>query len=117
VNFDVDAMDIYDYGLGVGYSYSHVYKNWFFNLSFTPWLTYQFLHVSSEENSAFNKLHSVQIVLQSRGGIGYNGKYDFCGIVFVYDQMRSRWRNAHDIGYDFGNIKIFYARRFNIHKV
>lgn len=110
VDFSVNHLRIYDQGIGVGYSYSFVHKNWFANLTVMPFFIFQILEISDVNNKK-TSLNSAQFILQSRGAIGYNGKKDYCGITFVSNQMRSRWKDAHDIGYDFANIKLFYARR------
>ena len=115
INFDIDNSTIYDQGVGFGYSYSFVHKNWFANLSAMPFFLYQIFTYNSLNNTT-HSLTSPQFVFQLRGAIGYNGHHDYCGITFVNDQMRSRWKDAHDIGYNFANIKLFYARRFNLEK-
>ena len=113
-DFEIELMEIYDQGVGFGYSYSFVKGYWFANISAMPWIigqSFNFKKVGSEE---LKKLPSVQFTIQARGAIGFNGKHDYCGIVFVSDQMRSRWKNSHDVSYDFANIKLFYARRFKL---
>lgn len=116
LNFNVNGMQIYDQGIGFGYSYSFVHKNWFANVSAMPWFIAQLFNYKEEGDDSFKMLPSVQFAIQTRGAIGYNGKMNFCGIVFVSDQMRSRWYKAHDVSYDFANLKLFYARRFNLKK-
>ena len=115
IDFDLDNSTFYDQGIGLGYSYSFVHKNWFANLSAMPFLLFQIFTYDSPNNTKYT-LMSPQIILQLRGAIGYNSHQNYCGITFVNDQMRSRWKDAHDIGYNFANIKLFYARRFKIEK-
>lgn len=114
VNFTINNAEIYDQGIGAGYSYSFVKYNWFCNLTVMPWILYQVFKFNDLQANKTTKLTSFQYIVQTRGAIGYHGEKDYCGLVFVSDQMRSRWRNAHDVNYNFGNIKLFYARRFNL---
>jgi hypothetical protein len=113
INFDINNSTIYDQGIGLGYSYSYVHNNWFANLSAMPFLLYQIFNYDAPDNRT-HALMSPQFILQLRGALGYNSNKNYCGITFVSDQMRSRWKDAHDIGYNFANIKLFYARRFKI---
>jgi hypothetical protein len=115
INFDLDNGTFYDQGFGFGYSYSFVHKNWFANLSMMPFLLHQVFTFVTPDNTT-HTLKSLQLIVQWRGAIGYNSHQNYCGITFVSDQMRSRWKDAHDIGYNFANIKLFYARRFKIQK-
>lgn len=115
-NFNIDQMRIYDQGIGAGYSYSFVKKNWFVNLTATPFALYQIIHLENANSNETESLQSLQFIFQCRGAIGYNSETDYCGITFVSDQMRSRWKDATDISYNFANIKLFYARRITIRK-
>lgn len=112
--FYLKTAEIYDQGIGAGYAYSLVYNNWFCNLTVMPWALYQTLNFKEVNTNKTNQLYSLQWVIQTRGAIGYHGKKDYYGLVFVTDQMRSRWKDAHDIGYNFGNVKFFYSRRINL---
>lgn len=114
-NFELNHMRIYDQGIGFGYSYSFVHRNWFASFTAMPYGIFQVLEVQDLKNNK-KSMTSAQFIFQCRGAIGYNGKNDYCGITFVSDQMRSRWKDAHDIGYDFANIKLFYARRIQMKK-
>lgn len=114
IDFNINFMQIFDQGFGFGYSYSYIHKNWFANASIMPWFIFQLFNYRDSETGSLKMKPSGQFAIQTRGAIGYNGKKDYCGIVFVSDQMRSRWKQAHDIGYDFANVKLFYARRFNL---
>lgn len=115
-DFDQNQLRIYDQGIGLGYSYSFVKKNWFLNVTAMPFALYQIIHLENTSIDKSETLQSLQFIFQCRGAIGYNSVSDYCGITFVSDQMRSRWKNSTDISYNFANVKLFYARRIGLKK-
>ena len=116
IDFELKSFEIYDLGIGGGYAYSYIRKHWFFSFSFMPYLVLQGFKTQEEGAESISQMTSFQFIQQSRGAIGYSNHQHYYGITFVFDQMRSRWKNAHDIGYDFAHTKLIYAFRWRLKK-
>ncbi len=101
-------------GIAAGYSYTFIIKKQFFiTLSVVPGLSLN-SNTRTENNVQIYDGAKLAVRTQTRFAMGYNNKKYYAGMSAVSDNFSFNNPDNAVVNYNYGNIKIFAGKRFNI---
>ncbi len=99
-----------------GYSYTHVYKNFYASVSVLPGLTYALGTIFSEAGS-YNPKFTPNFKLMLRAGIGYNSARWYTGVYLIVDNNQVTLPANLALSNALGEFRIFVGYRIKPPKV
>ncbi len=101
-------------GIAAGYSYTFIIKKYFFiTLSVVPGLSLN-SNTKTENNVQIYDGGKLAVRTQTRFAMGYNNSKYYAGMSAVSDNFSFDNPNNAVVNYNYGNIRIFAGKRFNI---
>lgn len=115
-SFNFDNFENTTFGLGAGFSQTLVYKkNWFCTLTAEAYYQASFL-INHSTHEDLKSLFSVPTGIL-RAAAAYNSPKNYFGINALIDMQPYISNNDISLYHVYSNVKLIYARRFNVEKI
>lgn len=102
----------FNVALGGGYSYTFVYKKHFFaTYTLTLFLDNHF--IGSGKNFVFRDNLALNMLAESRFGLGYNSEKIYIGIQGTFHDLPGKLSNNVAYSYRYNNLKLLFVHRLN----